>query len=256
MPVASRGRGRSSPCRRALGPRRLARTTPSARGRRSPTSSLWAHCLRGSARSFAASGRTPAPSLTSPTSATLTSPSWTPYTALVPGSRARSATIKDTGLRKLPFRGFDHNAIWLELGLIAHDLTSWTQALLLTGEWRVASPSGFVIASSTLPHAWPSPADARSFACRPRGLGLHSSLPPLRGSKRCRRHRAKTNRCFLMTAVSPSVLRCARTAMPTPASILSCEIERRGSSYGAQHRNSHPSRHLILSFRGLLHDRE
>ncbi len=47
---------------------------------------------------------------------------------------------KDTGLRKLPFRGFNHNAVWLELVLIAHDLISWTQALLLTGELARCEP--------------------------------------------------------------------------------------------------------------------
>ncbi|MGH2805595.1 MAG: IS1380 family transposase, partial [Thermoleophilaceae bacterium] len=33
---------------------------------------------------------------------------------------------KDTGLRKLPFRDFAMNAVWLELVLAAHDLLSWT----------------------------------------------------------------------------------------------------------------------------------
>lgn len=41
---------------------------------------------------------------------------------------------KDTGLRNLPFRDFAANQAWLELVLIAQDLTAWTQALLLDGE--------------------------------------------------------------------------------------------------------------------------
>jgi len=41
---------------------------------------------------------------------------------------------KDTGLRNLPFRGFQPNAPWLELILIAQDLLAWTQRLLLSGE--------------------------------------------------------------------------------------------------------------------------
>jgi len=47
---------------------------------------------------------------------------------------------KDTGLRNLPFRDFDLNAVWLELVLIAHDLIAWTQALVLTGELQTCEP--------------------------------------------------------------------------------------------------------------------
>jgi hypothetical protein len=47
---------------------------------------------------------------------------------------------KDTGLRNLPFRDFAANAAWLELVLIAQDLTSWAQALLLDGDLARAEP--------------------------------------------------------------------------------------------------------------------
>lgn len=47
---------------------------------------------------------------------------------------------KDTGLAKLPFRSFAMNAVWLELVLIAHDLISWTKALLLSGELARSEP--------------------------------------------------------------------------------------------------------------------
>ncbi|MGH2990791.1 MAG: IS1380 family transposase [Solirubrobacterales bacterium] len=47
---------------------------------------------------------------------------------------------KDTGLSKLPFRDFAMNAVWLELVLIAHNLTSWTKALTLTGELARSEP--------------------------------------------------------------------------------------------------------------------
>jgi hypothetical protein len=47
---------------------------------------------------------------------------------------------KDTGLRNLPFREFTANAVWLELVLIAQDLVSWAQALLLTGHLARAEP--------------------------------------------------------------------------------------------------------------------
>jgi hypothetical protein len=47
---------------------------------------------------------------------------------------------KETGLRNLPFRDFEHNRVWMQLVLIAHDLIAWTQALLLTGELARAEP--------------------------------------------------------------------------------------------------------------------
>ena len=47
---------------------------------------------------------------------------------------------KDTGLRNLPFRDFAPNAAWLELVLIAQDLTSWAQTLLLEGDLARAEP--------------------------------------------------------------------------------------------------------------------
>jgi len=47
---------------------------------------------------------------------------------------------KDTGLRNMPFRDFEHNQVWLALVLIAHDLIAWTQRLLLTGELAKTEP--------------------------------------------------------------------------------------------------------------------
>ena len=47
---------------------------------------------------------------------------------------------KDTGLRNLPFRGFQANAAWLELALCAQDLLAWTQRLLLSGELARCEP--------------------------------------------------------------------------------------------------------------------
>jgi len=52
--------------------------------------------------------------------------------------RIRSA--KATGLRNLPFDRWRRNAVWLELVLMAGDLTCWAQTLLLSGELRVAEP--------------------------------------------------------------------------------------------------------------------
>jgi hypothetical protein len=47
---------------------------------------------------------------------------------------------KDTGMRKMPFRDFEHNRVWLAILGIAHDLIAWTQRLLLTGELARAEP--------------------------------------------------------------------------------------------------------------------
>jgi len=47
---------------------------------------------------------------------------------------------KDTGLQNMPFRDFEHNRVWLQLVLIAHDLICWTQRLLLTGELARCEP--------------------------------------------------------------------------------------------------------------------
>ena len=47
---------------------------------------------------------------------------------------------KDTGLRNLPFRDFEHNRVWLQLVLLAHDLIVWTQWLLLDGELARCEP--------------------------------------------------------------------------------------------------------------------
>jgi DDE family transposase len=60
--------------------------------------------------------------------------------------RARANTedrvrcAKQTGLENLPFRDFDHNAVWLEIALIAQDLIAWTQRLALDGELAVCEP--------------------------------------------------------------------------------------------------------------------
>ena len=47
---------------------------------------------------------------------------------------------KDTGLRNLPFRDFEHNRVWLAVTRIAHDLIVWTQRLLLSGELARCEP--------------------------------------------------------------------------------------------------------------------
>jgi DDE family transposase len=52
----------------------------------------------------------------------------------------RIRAAKQTGLDNLPFQGFDHNAVWLEISLIAQDLIAWTQHLALDDELAVCEP--------------------------------------------------------------------------------------------------------------------
>jgi hypothetical protein len=52
----------------------------------------------------------------------------------------RIRAAKDTGLQNLPFRGFDLNAVWLELVLLAQTLTFAAQALLLDDELAGCEP--------------------------------------------------------------------------------------------------------------------
>ena len=55
-------------------------------------------------------------------------------------TRDRIRAAKQTGLENLPFREFDLNAVWLELSMIAQDLTAWTQTLCLEGELAICEP--------------------------------------------------------------------------------------------------------------------
>jgi hypothetical protein len=49
----------------------------------------------------------------------------------------RIRALKDTGMRNLPYHGFDHNQIWLEIVAIAADLLAWTQTLA----WNTTEPA-------------------------------------------------------------------------------------------------------------------
>ncbi len=52
----------------------------------------------------------------------------------------RIADAKDTGAGRLPFHDAASNAIWLQIVLLAMDLTTWAQQIALTDAWRVARP--------------------------------------------------------------------------------------------------------------------
>ena len=47
---------------------------------------------------------------------------------------------KDTGMRNLPFKEFEHNRVWLGIVQIAHDLIVWMKRLLLTGKLARCEP--------------------------------------------------------------------------------------------------------------------
>jgi hypothetical protein len=83
----------------------------------------------------------------------------------------RIRNLKDTGLRNLPFFGFDQNQVWLEIIALAADLLVWTQTLAFNGQparrWepkrlrlRIFSVAGRLICSARrrrlrLPRGWP-----------------------------------------------------------------------------------------------------
>jgi hypothetical protein len=52
----------------------------------------------------------------------------------------RIRAAKATGARNLPFDLWRRNAVWLELVLLALDLTCWAQTLLLDGDLAIAEP--------------------------------------------------------------------------------------------------------------------
>jgi hypothetical protein len=82
--------------------------------------------------------------------------------------RVRAA--KQTGLDNLPFREFALNAVWLELSLIAQDLSVWTQALCLDGELATCEPK-------TLRYRLLHTAGRLAFHARRATLRLQASWP-------------------------------------------------------------------------------
>ena len=69
---------------------------------------------------------------------------------------------KDTGLRNLPFRDFEHNRVWLELVRLAHDLLCWTNGCCSAASSRAANPNACATACYTSPPDSPcTPARAK-----------------------------------------------------------------------------------------------
>jgi Transposase DDE domain group 1 len=84
----------------------------------------------------------------------------------------RIRALKDTGMRNLPFHGYAHNQIWLEIVALAADLLTWMQTLAWdqhapVRRWepkrlrlRILSVAGLIIRGGRrlrlrLPHHWP-----------------------------------------------------------------------------------------------------
>jgi Transposase DDE domain group 1 len=86
---------------------------------------------------------------------------------------------KATGLRNLPFDLLRRNAVWLELVLMACDLTCWAQAGLWTASCAWPSPRRCTIGCGMWPPAWSATPAASSCACSAR-----SARRPGRGAAR------------------------------------------------------------------------
>jgi len=61
-----------------------------------------------------------------------------------PRARAedRIRALKDTGLRNLPYHGYNHNQIWLEIVALAADLLAWTVTAGVRAKGLAALPLG------------------------------------------------------------------------------------------------------------------
>lgn len=75
------------------------------------------------------------------------------------GGRARVEdrirNLKDTGLRNLPFHGFDRNQMWLEIIASAADLLVWTQTSAVTNlPARRRNPNACSVSPALL-RPWP-----------------------------------------------------------------------------------------------------
>ena len=98
----------------------------------------------------------------------------------------RIRAAKATGLRNLPFDLMRRNAVWLELVLVAQDLTCWTQALLLDGPLAVAEPKTLRYRLLHVAARIVRTPAARSCACKPPGPGPSNSPRRSPGCEPCR----------------------------------------------------------------------
>jgi hypothetical protein len=97
---------------------------------------------------------------------------------------------KETGMRRMPFAAFNHNAAWLEISLAAQALLRWAALLCLDGELALAEPkrvrqrllhvAGRLVRSGRrvtlrLPRSWPWAETLVAAFTRLRALPLASS---------------------------------------------------------------------------------
>jgi len=66
----------------------------------------------------------------------------------------REAAAGNTGLRNLPFHGYDQNRIWVDVVALAADLLTWMQTLAFDEHEPAADGNPNASASD----CWPSPA--------------------------------------------------------------------------------------------------
>jgi hypothetical protein len=97
---------------------------------------------------------------------------------------------KETGMRRMPFAAFEHNAAWLEISLAAQALLRWAALLCLDGELALAEPkrvrqrllhvAGRLVRSGRrvalrLPRSWPWAGALVAAFARLRALPIASS---------------------------------------------------------------------------------
>jgi hypothetical protein len=97
---------------------------------------------------------------------------------------------KETGMRRMPFAAFEHNAAWLEISLAAQALLRWAARLCLDGELALAEPkrvrqrllhvAGRLVRSGRrvalrLPRSWPWAGALVAAFARLRALPIASS---------------------------------------------------------------------------------
>jgi Transposase DDE domain group 1 len=179
--------------------------------------------------------------------------------------RARATTedrvraAKQTGLENLPFGDFDHNAVWLELSLIAQDLTAWTSDSRSTASSPPASPRRCATDCCTQPPGSPSTPAARPCACSAPGPGPTPSPPRSRASPRC--HHPRAERTPATTTTTDAAAGRDRRASTPPSTAAHTRKRFRGSAPDPPtraartppHRNAaRPEGQLTL--KRLLHD--
>jgi hypothetical protein len=124
----------------------------------------------------------------------------------------RIRAAKQTGRENLPFRDFDHNAIWLEPSLITQDLTARTQHLTLDGELARCEPK--------TPRYRPLHTAARpTFHARRATLRLPRTRP--RGARTGRRLRPP-DRAATTRGLTPARARPPTTTAPPPSADHRC----------------------------------